>query len=142
MRSGPTPEDEQLELDEDAIVGRYVYLTGIPTWGRCKVFYEQSGEGEQDVLFLHTAGSDSRQYHGVLNDTRMREKCRMTAFDLPAHGRSFPYEGYHPGTLPPLKIPLAQPTYRSHIQANTPTTKMPTSAASPHSSKSSISTNP
>ncbi|KAK0279574.1 hypothetical protein LTR35_000331 [Friedmanniomyces endolithicus] len=94
--AGPTPEDEQPEPDEDHIVGRYTYITS-PVWGKCKVFYEQAGEGEQEILFLHTAGSDARQYHGVLNDERMRQKCRMTAFDLPAHGRSFPYEGYWPG---------------------------------------------
>ena len=66
-------------------------------WGRCKCFYEQSGNGDQEILFLHTAGSDSRQYHGVMNDERMLKKCKMTAVDLPAHGRSFPYEGYFPG---------------------------------------------
>jgi len=93
---GPTPADDQPEPEEDHIVGRYVYITS-PVWGRCKVFYEQSGDGDQEILFLHTAGSDGRQYHGVLNDERMRKKCKMTAFDLPAHGRSFPYEGYWPG---------------------------------------------
>ena len=95
---GPTPidEDPNTASEEDHIVGRYIYVTA-PVWGKCKVFYESSGEGEQDVVFLHTAGSDSRQYHGVLNDERMRRKCRMVAFDLPAHGRSFPYEGYWPG---------------------------------------------
>lgn len=94
--AGPTPEEQQDELDEDCIVGRYVYVTS-PMWGKCKIFYEQSGEGDQEIVFLHTAGSDSRQYHGVMNDPRAREKLRMTAFDLPAHGRSFPYEGYNPG---------------------------------------------
>ncbi|PIA92945.1 hypothetical protein CB0940_04030 [Cercospora beticola] len=95
--SGVTPADKEPETDVDHIVGRYVYLDNIPLWGRCKVFYEQSGEGDQDIVFLHTAGSDGRQYHGVLNDERMRKKCRMTAFDLPAHGRSFPYSTFHPG---------------------------------------------
>ncbi|KAK0939351.1 hypothetical protein LTR29_009096 [Friedmanniomyces endolithicus] len=94
--AGPTPEDDQPEPEEDHIIGRYTYITS-PVWGKCKVFYEQAGEGEQEIVFLHTAGSDARQYHGVLNDERMRQKCRMTAFDLPAHGRSFPYEGYWPG---------------------------------------------
>ena len=61
--AGPTPEDQQDELDEDCIVGRYVYVTS-PLWGKCKIFYEQSGEGDQEIVFLHTAGSDSRQYHG------------------------------------------------------------------------------
>jgi pimeloyl-ACP methyl ester carboxylesterase len=27
----------------------------------------------------------------------MREKCNMIAFDLPGHGRSFPYKTYQPG---------------------------------------------
>lgn len=63
--AGPTPEDAQEELDEDCIVGRYVYVKS-PMWGRCKIFYEQSGEGDQDIVFLHTAGSDSRQYHGFV----------------------------------------------------------------------------
>ena len=61
------------------------------------------GSGDQDILFLHTAGSDGRQYHGVgrvarsmliqqvMNDPRLLERdLRMTVFDLPSHGRSFP----------------------------------------------------
>ncbi|KAK5002449.1 hypothetical protein LTR28_011409 [Elasticomyces elasticus] len=95
---GETPADTEPEVDEDHIVGRYVYIKA-PVWGRCKVFYEQSGTGDlsNTIVFLHTAGSDGRQYHGVLNDERMRKKMNMIAFDLPAHGRSFPYEGYWPG---------------------------------------------
>ena len=49
------------------------------------------------LILLHSAGADGRQYNGVLNDKRMLEKCTMYALDLPAHGKSFPYEGYHPG---------------------------------------------
>lgn len=93
---GPTPEDEQPEPTEDHLVGRYVYITA-PVWGKAKVFYETSGDGDQEIVFLHTAGSDGRQYHGVMNDERMRKKCKMYCFDLPAHGRSFPYEKYQPG---------------------------------------------
>lgn len=93
---GPMPEDKQPEVDEDHIVGRYVYITA-PIWGRCKVFYEQSGEGKQDIVFCHTAGSDSRQYHGVMNHPEMRKTCNMIAFDLPGHGRSFPSTAYFPG---------------------------------------------
>ncbi|KAL1590718.1 hypothetical protein WHR41_00881 [Cladosporium halotolerans] len=95
--AGPTPEEQQDEPEDDCIVGRYVYVKS-PMWGKCKVFYEQSGEGNQEIIFLHTAGSDSRQYHGVMNDPRARQKLHMTAFDLPAHGRSFPYEGHNPGS--------------------------------------------
>ena len=95
--AGPTPEDEdERDTDEDHLVGRYVWLMA-PVWGRCKIFYEKSGEGKQEIVFLHTAGSDSRQYHGVMNDPRMRERCTMYAFDLPGHGRSFPIRNYFPG---------------------------------------------
>ena len=93
---GPMKEDTQPELDHDDIVGRYVYVNP-PVWGRTKVFYETAGNGPQEIVFCHTAGSDSRQYHGVLNDKRMQEKCKMYAFDLPAHGRSFPGKNYIPG---------------------------------------------
>ncbi|RMZ03297.1 hypothetical protein D0860_06865 [Hortaea werneckii] len=64
---GPTPADEEPDVDIDHIVGRYVYIT-LPVWGKCKVFYEHSGSGQRRIVFLHTAGSDGRQYHGVMND--------------------------------------------------------------------------
>ncbi|KAI5365942.1 hypothetical protein Slin14017_G035820 [Septoria linicola] len=58
--AGETPADQEPEVDTDHIVGRYVYLKDIPIWGKCKVFYEESGSGDQEIVFLHTAGSDSR----------------------------------------------------------------------------------
>jgi hypothetical protein len=93
---GVIAEDEQSLSDEEYITGRYIHVTA-PVWGRAKIFYEQSGQGKQDIVFLHTAGSDSRQYHGVMNDPKMRERCNMIAFDLPGHGRSFPAEYQIPG---------------------------------------------
>jgi len=93
---GPMEEYSQAEIDEDHIVGRYCFVNP-PVWGRTKLFYEKSGNGPQEIVFCHTAGSDSRQYHGVMNDKRMMEKCTMIAFDLPAHGRSFPGKNYIPG---------------------------------------------
>ncbi|KAG9186382.1 hypothetical protein G6011_02938 [Alternaria panax] len=93
---GPMKEDEQPEPERDFLTGKYTYLEA-PVWGRCKIFYEYSGEGKQPIVFLHTAGSDSRQYHGVMNDAKMRKKCIMYAFDLPGHGRSFPSKKYAPG---------------------------------------------
>ncbi|KAL2002162.1 hypothetical protein VTN02DRAFT_517 [Thermoascus thermophilus] len=39
---GPQQIPDEPQPDEDRIVGRYVYVTA-PLWGRCKVFYEQSG---------------------------------------------------------------------------------------------------
>ncbi|KAJ4348953.1 hypothetical protein N0V95_005001 [Ascochyta clinopodiicola] len=93
---GPLKEEEQAEQERDYLTGRYVFLDA-PVWGRSKVFYESSGEGKQQIVFLHTAGSDSRQYHGVMNDAQMRKKCTMYAFDLPGHGRSFPSKNLPPG---------------------------------------------
>ena len=93
---GPMKEDPYQEPTEDFLIGRYTYVSA-PIWGKCKLFYETSGNGSQPIVFLHTAGSDSRQYHGVMNDSRMREKCTMYAFDLPGHGRSFPSKAYYPG---------------------------------------------
>lgn len=82
---GP-PEDEFVE-DDDGVVGKYLWLeTG--EYGRVKIFYEMAGAGSQDVLFLHTAGSDSRQYHSLMNMKGLRERLTMYAFDMPAHGRS------------------------------------------------------
>lgn len=52
--AGPTPEDDQDENEEDAIVGRYVTLKDIPIWGKAKVYYEQSGSGPVPIVFLHT----------------------------------------------------------------------------------------
>lgn len=93
---GPMKEDEYTEPTQDYLTGRYVFLDA-PIWGKTKIFYETSGEGKQQIVFLHTAGSDGRQYHGVMNDARMRKKCTMYCFDLPGHGRSFPSKNYFPG---------------------------------------------
>jgi len=83
------PEDVVVDFDEeDSIVGRYI-TAEQPRWGRCKIFYETAGSGPQDILFLHTAGSDSRQYHALMEDKQLRRRCTMYAFDLPGHGRSF-----------------------------------------------------
>ncbi|KAL2832252.1 Alpha/Beta hydrolase protein [Aspergillus pseudoustus] len=98
VHCGPNDISEQLQPEEDFLTGRYVFVT-TKAWGRCKIFYEKSGDATcgLDIVFLHTAGSDSRQYHGVMNDATMRERCRMVAFDLPSHGRSFPSPAYPVG---------------------------------------------
>ncbi|RFU27779.1 hypothetical protein B7463_g8553, partial [Scytalidium lignicola] len=88
--------DEAFEDEEDdVIVGRYVWLE-TEGWGRSKVFWETSGTGSQNVLFLHTAGADSRQYHSLMNNKALREKLTMYAFDLPGHGRSLSGHKQHP----------------------------------------------
>ena len=80
--------------DLSAVTGRYVRVelsTGV-----AQLFAEQAGDG-RDLLFLHTAGSDGRQYHHLLADAELRASWRMTAFDLPAHGRSTPPTGLGEG---------------------------------------------
>ena len=76
--------------DLSAVTGRYVQVT-LST-GEAQLFAEQSGAG-RELLLLHTAGSDARQYHHVLADPGLQRDWRMTAFDLPAHGRSTPPSG-------------------------------------------------
>lgn len=61
-----------------------------------ELFYETAGAGP-DVLLLHTAGADSRQYHDLMADTSLTSRCRLIAFDLPGHGRSDLLPGIVPG---------------------------------------------
>jgi pimeloyl-ACP methyl ester carboxylesterase len=53
------------------------------------IFYEQAGSGV-DIVCLHTAGSDSRQFHRLMADPRLTDTHRLIAFDMPWHGRSTP----------------------------------------------------
>ncbi|WP_445620219.1 alpha/beta fold hydrolase [Kushneria sp. Sum13] len=53
------------------------------------IFYEQSGPtSSPSVLFLHTAGADSRQYLEVLCSDEISEHWNCYSFDMPFHGRS------------------------------------------------------
>lgn len=87
------PADE--ETEDDAVTGKYVWIEHSE-YGKVKIFYERAGSGPQDILFLHTAGSDSRQYHSLMNTKQLQERCTMYAFDLPAHGRSSLGSKQHP----------------------------------------------
>ena len=84
---GPLEEADIDEAGDDAVVGRYVWID-CPGWGKSRIFYEAAGDGPQDILFLHTAGADSQQYHSLMNNEELRKRCTMYAFDLPGHGRS------------------------------------------------------
>ena len=81
--------DEPLFDDEtvDTIMGRYIRVETL-LWGKGRIFCESAGTGPQQVLFLHTAGSDSRQYHSLMENPELQQRCTMHAFDLPGHGRS------------------------------------------------------
>ena len=79
----------------EPIVGRYIHLDILGTTYR--VYVEESGAG-RDLLFLHTAGSDTRQFHHLMNHPALLGDWRMRAFDLPLHGKSLPPAGFVPGT--------------------------------------------
>jgi pimeloyl-ACP methyl ester carboxylesterase len=81
---GPTAPDDG-PADLAGVSGRYVRVS--LSVGEAQLFAEQAGGG-RDLLLLHTAGSDSRQYHHLLADASLRHEWRMVAFDMPAHGRS------------------------------------------------------
>jgi pimeloyl-ACP methyl ester carboxylesterase len=75
----------------EPIVGRYLNfdLLGRPH----RLYIEEAGQGIP-LLCLHTAGSDGRQYRGLLNDKRVTDNYRVIVFDMPWHGKSSPPEGY------------------------------------------------
>ena len=75
------------EFGEDGITGKYLWIH-TNAFGNVKIFYEFAGSGPLTILFLHTAGSDSRQYQSLMNNKQLQQRSTMYAFDLPAHGRS------------------------------------------------------
>jgi pimeloyl-ACP methyl ester carboxylesterase len=75
----------------EPITGRYMQLE---LFGRPhRIYLEEAGEGTP-LLCLHTAGSDGRQYRGLMNDTRVTSGHRVIAFDMPWHGKSSPPSGW------------------------------------------------
>lgn len=86
---------ESNDLDADVhiepIVGRYAHINIEGT--RHRVYFEQAGNGI-DLLCLHTAGSDGRQFRALLNDPDVLARYRVTVFDMPWHGKSSPPAGW------------------------------------------------
>jgi pimeloyl-ACP methyl ester carboxylesterase len=76
------------------ITGRYLPVAADGTAYR--IHAEQAGEG-LDLLCLHTAGADGRQFHRLMADRGITRDWRLTAFDLPWHGKSPPPPGALPG---------------------------------------------
>ena len=58
-----------------------------------RLYVEEAGQGIP-LLCLHTAGSDGRQYRGLLNDERITKNYRVIVFDMPWHGKSSPPVGW------------------------------------------------
>jgi pimeloyl-ACP methyl ester carboxylesterase len=75
----------------EPVTGRYLHceLLGKPH----RLFIEEAGSGIP-LLCLHTAGADTRQYRGLMNDERITKDFRVIAFDMPWHGKSSPPAGW------------------------------------------------
>ena len=53
------------------------------------VYREQAGTPSKPVLLMfHTAGADSRQWHGLMSNQGIQKEWSLHAFDIPGHGRS------------------------------------------------------
>src|ERR1043166_4205758 len=75
----------------EPLVGRYLNMELL---GRAhRLYVEEAGQGIP-LLCLHTAGSDGRQYRGLLNDERITRDYRVIVFDMPWHGKSSPPAGW------------------------------------------------
>lgn len=69
------------------VTGRYL---DVRADGRdWRLYAESAGQG-RDMLCLHTAGADGRQFHGIMADARLTDRYRLTSFDMPWHGKSPP----------------------------------------------------
>ncbi len=75
----------------EAIAGRYLpcVILGEPH----RLYVEEAGQGIP-LLCLHTAGADTRQYRGLMNDKRVTDHFRVIAFDMPWHGKTSPPAGW------------------------------------------------
>lgn len=68
------------------ICGRYVAIRDAST------YYETAGTDGPGILLLHSAGRETRQWHGVME--RLSGSYRLVAVDLPGHGKSMPMPGH------------------------------------------------
>src|SRR6187402_1571186 len=91
-RQAPRHGSWRMSAKFEPIIGRYMHLD---LFGRPhRIYVEEAGEGTP-LLCLHTAGSDGRQYRGLMNDARVTSRHRVIAFDMPWHGKSSPPAGWH-----------------------------------------------
>ncbi len=79
----------------EPVTGRYL---NFDIGGRAhRLYVEEAGQGIP-LVCLHTAGSDTRQWRGLLNEPRILERFRVIAFDMPWHGKSSPPTGWQDET--------------------------------------------
>jgi len=80
-----------MKASREPVSGYYLNLNLL---GRAhRLYVEEAGTGIP-LLCLHTAGSDSRQYRGVMNDPEITKHYRVICFDMPWHGKSSPPAGW------------------------------------------------
>jgi pimeloyl-ACP methyl ester carboxylesterase len=80
-----------MNVHYEPIIARYLNCTllGEPH----RLYVEEAGHGIP-LLCLHTAGADTRQYRGLMNDKRVTDNFRVIAFDMPWHGKTSPPAGW------------------------------------------------
>lgn len=71
------------------IIGRYVEVKGIETYYETN--YETYDPTKKTIICIHTAGRETRQYHGMMKI--LAGKYQLIALDMPGHGKSFPLKG-------------------------------------------------
>ena len=98
----------------EPITGRYLHLDllGKPH----RLYVEEAGKGIP-LLCLHTAGSDGRQFRGLMNDARITKNYRVIAFDMPWHGKSSPPAGWQDTRIPAHLARLCAHDRRSRRRA-------------------------
>ncbi|UGV26804.1 alpha/beta fold hydrolase [Rhodopseudomonas boonkerdii] len=78
--------------DLSRLTGSYHSITNAA--GRTAQIYSEEAGAGTPVLCLHTAGADTRQFHGVMCDPALGDDWRLIGFDMPFHGRSMPPAGW------------------------------------------------
>lgn len=78
-------EVKEQEFDDLSVLqGSFVKLES-GAW----VYQETTGKKDAPtILMLHTAGADTRQWHGLMTIPEIRQQWNLVAFDVPGHGRS------------------------------------------------------
>lgn len=83
----PDPVGHGFAHDPAAVTGRRAVLRR-GNGASAMLHWIEAGTSGPPMVFLHTAGADSRQYLHQLADTELQRQYRMMAFDLPWHGLS------------------------------------------------------
>lgn len=82
------------QMPPNNIRGRYLDIG--TSQGLHRIYVEEAGTG-RSLLLLHTAGSDSRQWHHLMCAPELTESYRCVAFDMPWHGKSMSGSDQPPG---------------------------------------------